>query len=375
MTMFRTLRITALAAILSTAGWAAQAAEMVVGFIAELTGPIADYGKNVARGIQLGAEFLNASKDLNGHTIKLLTEDDGSDKGQALTLLEKFILRDKADVVIGTSSSVFAAAIAPRAEELKVPMITIAYATAPVQGRQWVFKATDTIPRQFQAIANYTANVIKPKTCVRVWVRDNEGYVQNAKVWGDIVSAGGVKIIDDVTVLLADTDFTAAATKIVSLKPDCLYLAMAPEGAANFILQLRSAGLDPATKVTGGSTMSTQFFLKAAGAAAEGVYTFAEYSPGGVNELGKRFESLYVAKYGDKPDSFSAAGFSEMLMIGTAIKNAGASPTRQSIRDAMAAIKDMNTVVGRGKLSMAGQIAQYEMTVLTVKGGQIIVAP
>jgi branched-chain amino acid transport system substrate-binding protein len=365
----------AASALLLTLAAQATAAEVVVGAIAELTGAAADFGKSTARGLQVGAEWLNARKDLGGNTIKLLVEDDATDKGQALTLLNKFALRDQVAVVVGTSSSVLSASIAPRAEELKVPMITIAYSTAAVEGRPWVFKASDTIPRQFQAIANYTADVIKPKACVRVWARDNEAYVQNSKIWGDTVAAKGVKLLDDVTVLHSDTDFSAAATKIVSLKPDCMYLAMSPEGSANFLLQLKSAGLPAATKVIGGTTMGTRVFLDAAGAAAEGTYTLAEYSPGGVNELGKKFEAAYEAKFKEKPDTFAAAGFSEMLIIGEAVKRAGANPSRQAIRDAMAGIKDMETVIGRGKLSMVNRIAQYEMTVLTVKAGKLVVAP
>lgn len=369
------LRAVATAAVMLALSVSAHAAEVVVGAALELTGAAADFGKSTARGVQVAVDYLNSRNAMGGHKIKLLLEDDATDKGQALTLLNKFALRDNVSVVIGTSSSVLATAIAPRAEELKVPMITIAYASSPVEGRQWVFKATDTIPRQFESIGNYTANVLKPSTCVRVWARDNDGYVQNSKIWGDIVKAKGVKIVEDVTVLSSDTDFTAAATKIVALKPECMYLAMGSESAANFLLQTKSAGLSPTTKVIGGTTMSASYFLKAAGTAAEGTYSIAEYSPGGVNELGRTFESLFQAKFGEKPDSFAAAGFSEMLIIGEAVKASGANPTRQSIRDAMNAIKDMPTVVGRGKLSMVNRIAQYDMTVLTVKGGQLTVAP
>jgi len=375
MTRTAKFRAAAFAAVLLAMTTTAGAAEVVVGAIAELTGSAADFGTNTARGLQVGAEWLNARKDMSGNTVKLIVEDDGTDKGQALTLLNKFALRDNAAVIVGTSSSALSASIAPRAEELKVPMITIAYSTAAVEGRQWVFKATDTIPHQFQAIANYTADVIKPKACVRVWGRDNEAYVQNSKIWGDTVTAKGVKILDDVTVLISDTDFTAAATRISSLKPDCLYLAISPEPAANFVLQLKSAGLPATTKLIGGTTMGSRIFLGAAGTAAEGTYSLAEYSPGGVNELGKKFEAAYQAKFREKPDTFAAAGFSEMLIIGAAIKQAGANPSRQAIRDAMAGLKDLETVIGKGRLSMVNRIAQYDMVVLTVKSGNLTVAP
>jgi len=371
----RKLGLAASVAMLMSLTSGAGAAEILVGAIAELTGLNANVGTQTARGIEVGAEWLNQQNDMNGDTIKLMVEDNATDKGQALTLLNKFALRDNVQVVIGTSSSILALSIAPRAEELQVPMITSAFAPAVAKDRTWVFKASDTPARMFQSIGNYSADVIKPKTCVRVFARDNEAYVDQSNVWANIVKDKGVEIIDEPSILLSDTDFTAIATKIVDLKPECLHLAMTPETSANFLIQVKSAGLDPATSIIGGTTMATGFFLKAAGEAAEGIYSLADYSPGGVNELGTTFEKAYEAKFGEKPDNFSAVGFAEMLVIGQAIKAAGPNPSREAIRNAMAGLKDVDTIIGSGKLSMVDQMAQYQMNVLTVKDGALTRAP
>lgn len=353
----------------------ADAAEILVGVAAELTGLNANVGTQTARGIEVGVEWANANFDMNGDTIKLVVEDNATDKAQSMTLLNTFAVRDGAQIVVGTSSSILALSIAPRAEELQVPMITSAFAPGVVQGRTWVFKASDMPARMFQSIANYTADVLKPKTCVRVFARDNEAYVDQSNVWAKVVEEKGVQIVDAPSILLSDTDFTAVATRIVDLKPDCLHLAMTPETSANFVIQVKSAGLDPQTRIIGGTTMATGFFLAAAGTAAEGTYSLADYSPGGVNELGKTFEAAYEAKYGEKPDNFSAVGFAEAMLIAQAIKAAGPNPSREAIRNAMAGLKDVDTIIGNGTLSMVDQMAQYQMNVLTVADGQLVRAP
>lgn len=369
------LGLAASAAMLAALATGAQAAEILVGVAAELTGLNANVGTQTARGIEVGVEWANANFDMNGDTIKLMVEDNATDKAQSMTLLNKFALRDNAQIVVGTSSSILALSIAPRAEELKVPMITSAFAPGVVQGRTWVFKASDMPARMFQSIANYTADVLKPKTCVRVFARDNEAYVDQSSVWAKVVKDKGVEIVDEPSILLSDTDFTAVATRIVDLKPDCLHLAMTPETSANFVIQVKTAGLDPQTKIIGGTTMATGFFLKAAGTAAEGTYSLADYSPGGVNDLGKSFEAAYEAKYGEKPDNFAAVGFAEALLIAQAIRAAGPNPSREAIRDAMAGLKDVETIIGSGTLSMVDQMAQYQMNVLTVTDGQLARAP
>ncbi|WP_173933979.1 ABC transporter substrate-binding protein [Chelativorans sp. Marseille-P2723] len=370
-----TLGLAASATLIASSSMSVHAAEILVGVAAELTGLNANVGTQTARGIEVGVEWLNANHDMNGNTIRLMIEDNATDKAQSMTLLNKFALRDNVHVVVGTSSSILALSIAPRAEELQVPMITSAFAPAVVEGRKWVFKASDTPARMFQSIANYTADVLKPETCVRVYARDNEAYVEQSNVWARIVKEKGVEIVDEPSILLSDTDFTAIATRIVDLDPDCLHLAMTPETSANFVIQTKSAGLDPDTLIIGGTTMATGFFLDAAGEAAEGTYSLADYSPGGINELGKTFEAAYEAKFGEKPDNFSAVGFAEALVIGQAIKAAGDNPTRDSIREAMAGLKDVETIIGNGTLSMVDQMAQYQMNVLTVEDGQLVRAP
>lgn len=354
---------------------AAYSAEVLVGNIGELSGAAADIGRSHRQGIELGAEWVNANLDMAGNTVKVISEDDATDKGQALTLLNKFALDNKASIVIGTASSVLGASIAPRADELQIPMVTIAYSAEVVKDRQWVYKISDTIPNMFGAIAAYTTDVLKPAKCVRAWARDNDGYVLHAKIWGDAVSAKGVQILDDVTVLISDTDFTAAATKIVSLQPDCIYIAMSPESSANFLIQARTAGLDANTTVIGGTTMGTNFFLEAAGTAAEGVYSLAEYVPGGVNEIGARFDEAYKAKYNESPDNFAAAGFTVMQVIGHALKAAGPDPSREAIKAALATVKDIDVVIGKGNYSIVDQIGRYEMNVLQVKDGKLVPAP
>lgn len=371
----RTIGFAASVAMLFAFGACANAAEILVGVAAELTGLNANVGTQTARGIEIGADYINAKNDMNGDTVKIVVEDNATDKGQSLTLLNKFALNDNAQIVIGTSSTILALSIAPRAEELQVPMITSAFSPIIVEGRKWVFKASDKPANMFQSIANYTADVLKPTSCARVWARDNESYVDQSKVWSDILKAKGIEFVDESSILLSDTDFTALATKIVDLNPGCLHLAMTPETSANLVLQVKTAGLDPATKIIGGTTMATGFFLEAAGEAAEGTYSLADYSPGGVNALGTEFEKAYEAKFGEKPDNFAAVGFAEMLVIGQALKAAGPNPTREQIRDAMGSLKDQETIIGSGTLSMENQMARYQMNVLTVTDGKLVRAP
>src|SRR5687768_2150123 len=108
-----TLRLAASVAMLAAMSASALGAEIVVGVAAELTGLNANVGTQTARGISVGVEWLNANYDMNGNTIKLVVEDNATDKAQSMTLLNRFALRDNAHLVVGTSSSILALSIAP----------------------------------------------------------------------------------------------------------------------------------------------------------------------------------------------------------------------------------------------------------------------
>jgi branched-chain amino acid transport system substrate-binding protein len=191
----------------------------------------------------------------------------------------------------------------------------------------------------------------------------------------DYVVKHGVTFPAELSVLNTDTDFTAVATKVANTPVDCLHLALTPETSANFLLQARSLGLPAGTTVIGGVTMATTFFLKAAGKAAEGTYSLADYAPGGMNELGKQFEAAYKKKFNEEADNQAAVGYAEMDLIGHAIKNAGPNPTREAIRNELAKLKDVTSVIGKGTISVTDQIGRYDTNVLVVKDGRFAPAP
>lgn len=353
----------------------AWADALPVGVIMELTGSNALIGTQISKGVQLATDEINGSGYLGANTIKLILDDNASDKGQALTLLNRQALRDNVVVVLGPSLTPVMAAIAPRSAELQVPIITPALSPTAIEGSTWAFKSSDVPANLFIGMAKYTTDVIKPKTCVRVFARDNDGYVSQSNVWKDYVAQRGTAVSMDLSVTSSDTDFSAISTRIVGANPECVHLAMPPEPSANLIIQLRSAGLAPNTKILTGVAQANNLFLKAAGQAAEGVYVLAEYRPGGANEEGRAFEVAYRKKFNEGPDNYAAVGYALMKLTAHAMKTAGATPTRPAIREALANLKTFTTVIGGGTLTMENRMARYDTNVLIVKGGAFAPAP
>ena len=366
------MRKSALAAAFAAALAAPAAAQEVkLGVVLSNTGTFAFVGAPVINAIRLAHEEMVASNYFGALKVTLMVEDNRSDKQEALTLINRMATRDNAIMVIGPVSTGEAMAAAPLAVDLKIPLFTTATAPDVLKAGPWIFKSTETAEQFMTPLGKHVAEKVKPKSCVYVFIRDNEGYIRQKDILRDTMKAGGVAVASEESILAADSDFTPLATKIVASKADCLYLGTPPEQGANIVIQARQAGMPANTVLVGNTGMGSARYLNAGGKLVEGTYLPAEFVPAGVNELGKTFIANYTKKYNAAPDSWAAVGYSMMLVAGAAIKQAGPNPTREAVREAMAKTKDLPVVVGQGKFSLdANRIPSFGAAVLQIRDGK-----
>lgn len=337
---------------LATATLPAQAQEVKVGVVMANTGTYAFVGTAVINAVRLAFDELNAKNYFGNLKVSLMVEDNRSNTQEALALITRMATRDNAIMVIGPVATGEAMAAAPVANDLKMPLFTTATSPAVLKAGPWMFKVTETADQYMTVLGEHVAQKRKPKSCYVVGIRDNEGYILQGNVFREVVRKGGVAIAADDSILAADTDFTALGTKIASSKADCLFLNTPPEQGANIVLQARQSGMAANTLLVGNTGMGSVNYLKAGGKAIEGTIFSAESVSTGVNDLAKAFIQSYTKRYNVAPDSWAMVGYTMALVSANAIKNAGANPTRESVRQAMLRTKNLPVVVGRGSWSI-----------------------
>jgi branched-chain amino acid transport system substrate-binding protein len=97
--------------------------------------------------------------------------------------------------------------------------------------------------------------------------------------------------------------------------------------------------------------------------------------PTGVNDLAKTFIANYTKRYNVAPDSWAMVGYSMGLIAANAIKAAGPNPTRDKVREAMLATKNLPVVIGRGTWSIADPVTRiptFGYAVLKIQGGKFV---
>lgn len=371
--LIRVLGASSLAALVTLSP--AMAQEVKLGVVMSNTGTYAFVGTPVINAVRMAFDEMQASNYFGSTKVTLMVEDNRSNTQEALALLTRMATRDNAVMVIGPVATGEAMAAAPVANELKIPIFTTATSPAVLKPGPWVFKVTETPDQYMTMLGDYVAQRRKPKSCFTVTIRDNEGYITQHNAYRDTVKKGGVAVAAEESILSTDTDFTALATKIATTKADCLFLSTPPEQGANIILQARQAGMAANTLLVGNTGMGSANFLKAGGTAVEGTVFTAESVPTGVNDMAKTFIVNYTKRYNVAPDSWAMVGYSMGLIAGNAIKAAGPNPTREKVREAMLATKNLPVVIGRGTWSItdpATRIPSFGYAIMKIQGGKFV---
>jgi branched-chain amino acid transport system substrate-binding protein len=371
------LRRAAIGAIALAASLCSHATEYSVVVLQSLTGGASFIGAPYRDGAQLAVDEINRKHELGvGNTLKMTVADDATDRNQSLSLLKRYAADPSVHLILGPTSGAVAVAAAAAANDLKMPIITTSNSMDVLKAGPWSYILTQPGEITLPFIANYAVDKLKAKSCTVIGIMDVEIYVQMQKVFESTVKSRGTKITSVEAIKGTDSDFSALATKVAGGDQDCVFISATASQAANIIIQLRQAGLDPKTRVLGHNALSSPAFVERGGKAVEDVYFIGDWVPGGFDDYSRAFATAYKAKYNAEADNWAAVGYGGMRIALQALKAAGPNPSRDAIRVALSKTKDVPVVVGQGKYSVNADRVPYSgMSVMQVKNGKFVMAP
>ena len=121
----------------------AMAADLKIGFISSLSGPVAALGIPYEKGIRAA---IAEHPEIAGRKVQLIVLDDASDPTTAGRNARKLVTEDKVDVLIGTSGVPGAMAIAAVAKELNTPLISPTPVTIAGPEGAWTVTVSQPFP-------------------------------------------------------------------------------------------------------------------------------------------------------------------------------------------------------------------------------------
>ena len=137
--------------------------EIVVGVYGSLTGNDATFGQSTKSGVELALADLKAKGGtIGGLPVRLVAEDDQGKPEEAATAVTKLITQNRVVAILGEVASSRSLAMAPIAQQHKIPMISPSSTNPKVteQG-DYIFRVCFIDPFQGKVMAKFARENLK----------------------------------------------------------------------------------------------------------------------------------------------------------------------------------------------------------------------
>jgi branched-chain amino acid transport system substrate-binding protein len=338
--------------------------ELRIGTIVFLTGPQAALGTEVKNAVNQAQDELNQKGGINGKKINILLEDSKDSPKDAIAAFNR--LETQGVPVILATGDVVSLNLAPIVADRKIPMMaTVAAGPEIPQKSGWVFRLFIQATRQADTIANYAAKDLNLKSAAVLAINNEFGNATSATFKSTFEKMGG-KITGIETYEVTDRDVRTQITKLKGTNPQAIYITGFGDGYGACIKQVREL------KFTGtmlsDATLSTPFFQQQTAPANEGAYfTSTLYDENSQQSPAREFISNYRARYNADPSFFAAFAYDSFGVIAAAIARSDGTP--QGIRNALAATKDYQGVIGKMSFLENGD-SDFPLVVKKIENGK-----
>ena len=203
----------------------AALADVTVGISLPLTGPANGLGIPMQNYIKLWPETVAGEK------LKVILLDDASDPTRAVQNARKFVTEDKVDIVMGSSVTVNAVAMAETVAESKTVQMMFSPAVLQAGKDTWAFR----LPQGNAVMAYAVIEHMKKqgiKTVGFLGYTDAYGETWLNDFRAQSAALGGPPITVVERFARPDTSVTGQALKLVSANPDAILIVASGSGAA-----------------------------------------------------------------------------------------------------------------------------------------------
>jgi branched-chain amino acid transport system substrate-binding protein len=334
------------------------------GAVLPLSGHAEVYGRAIRKGIELAYEQAKSDPQLAGR-LELVIVDSGSDARRAEEELGK-LYRDGAMAVIGGVTSAEALAMVEEADEKQRTLLSPSASSPQLTGISSNFFRV--FPSDFSegtVMSRYAYDNLRLR--VGVILAKEEPFAKGIqRVFSDEFQRKGGRIEETIEYPEGTADFAALCERVVTLKPDFVYLAAYADDLSRMIQHLDR--LEFAGLVLTTSSFAAAETIDKTGAAAEGVY-YAQTSFDVEGQLAPQvdaFVKAYRAKHRHDPDLYAAHGFDAFNILVEAYRQGGTSGL--SFWKGMRNIHEYAGVTGSLQFDEKGDVGKFPHVYVVTEG-------
>jgi branched-chain amino acid transport system substrate-binding protein len=318
-------------------------------------------------GLELAVEEINNAQRGDAR-IRLIAEEDGNDVDGAVEAFNKLIHEDGVPAIIGPLTSSQSEAVFPIAQENRVVAFSsTSFATGLSAIGDYIFRVSLTSDALIPHLVEVThARFGYQRAAI---ITDETDLVSQTgdRAFRDALSENGVTIVRSEGRRPGETDLAAHFTRIKESDPEVVFIATVPNDMPRIMIKGRELGLPSSVPYIVAQVSDDE--VQDAGGAAEGVFSTSNWMSTTPTPRNQAFIRNYQATYGREPNTWAAQSYTTLYVLAEAIANAQATDS-ESIRDALADIRDLDTVLGAFSFDAVGD-ALYDPTIIVVENGEI----
>jgi ABC-type branched-subunit amino acid transport system substrate-binding protein len=373
--MIKMLKQTAL--IVTLVFFAGQAlAEIVIGQVAPLSGPLAPTGSHIRAGAQLYFDAVNASGGVHGEKIRLVTKDDAYKAIETVRLAKELIAEVQPLALFGFVGTGNAEAILKDKilSSAGIPLVMIRSGASAVikSGNPWLFITRASYETEMNKIIQQYS-LTGYRTYAVLYQDDPFGHdvLASTEV---LISKFDSKIVAKAGYKKNTTEVSEAVKTIAAAAPHAVIMISNTAASSEFLKQSRAAG-NNAQFITISVTDASQVVKRIGKEVANGL-ALTQVFPDPENrsfpltrEIMENFSKFKPA--GDiTPNQTLVEGYVGAKVLVEGLRRAGPNPTRKKLRDALEQIKDYDTgglYVGFSPTNHAG-VHYVDITIINREG-------
>ncbi len=330
----------------ATAGLAApafaQAKEIRFGCYLPLTGQMASAGKSMDNGFKMALADFEKAGTFKDAKFVIQCEDDQNRADDGINIARKFIEDKSIVLVLGSwSSTVTLAAGAVYNEAKLVNMTPISSHPDITKVGPYVFRQSVIQSKEGAANAEYMAK-LGAKKIAMLSLPNDYGRANLALTKAAFIAKGGTVVFEEFVRPDAQ-DFRQVIQKAMREQPDMIYLGMFAPQSSLVVKQIKQLGIT--TPIFGASALDTHDMLRLSGDAANGMRLNLVFNPVIGPKMAEFFDR-YEALYKQRPDPFAVNSYVTSTMMFGIVAKLYPNVTREGIRQALDAMRQVETVAG-----------------------------
>lgn len=290
--------------------------ELTIGVLLPATGKFAYLSEDIQNSLEI------ARVDLENRNIKvnLLYEDTAGEPPKAVSAANKLIQVDKVDILMAGTGSSANLAVAPVAEQNKVPFIAISATPKLNDAGHYIFKSQPDIGDEVRVMVDWVAK--QKYTKVAIMFDSTSDTLKSAKdeftkmftaLGGEVVIAEGYT---------PGPDYKTQLTKIKDKGPEVVYVLGVDAVTAVVLKQANEVGLK--AQFVGFSGAETQDFIDQTGTLGENFVISAVPFDCERTKTSEEFCDEYASRYaGRLPLQYGAYAYDILTLLGNEMPDSG----------------------------------------------------